>query len=81
MFLAPSTPSHLSGHRMGGPGLGVRLDSHWSSSKMSPYSQLSTPDRELLKLEKFKFMLQSPNVNLGTEFSLCVAGFSTFNSS
>lgn len=61
---APSTPSHLSGHRMGGPGLGVRLDSHWASSKMSPYSQLSTPDRELLKLEKFKFMLQSPNVNL-----------------
>lgn len=61
---APSTPSHLPTHRIGGPGLGVRLESKWGSVKLSPYSQISTPDRELLRLDKFKSMLQSPNVNL-----------------
>lgn len=61
---APGTPSHLPAYRIGGPGLGVRLDPQWSSVKLSPYSQLSTPDRELLKLDKFKSMLESPNVDL-----------------
>ncbi|XP_014783420.1 TBC1 domain family member 22B isoform X1 [Octopus bimaculoides] len=49
-----------------GPGVGVRLNSHWQPPRITPlrFGQPSVPDRESAKLEKFHTLLTSSNADL-----------------
>ncbi|XP_029650355.1 TBC1 domain family member 22B isoform X3 [Octopus sinensis] len=53
-----------------GPGVGVRLNSHWQPPRITPlrFGQPSVPDRESAKLEKFHTLLTSlTSSNAGLE--------------
>lgn len=49
-----------------GPGVGVRLNSHWQPPKVTPLriGQPHVPDREAAKREKFNAILSVPNTDL-----------------
>ncbi|CAE1321147.1 TBC1D22 [Acanthosepion pharaonis] len=71
-----SSPPTLSGGHLtavpsatslgAGPGVGVRLNSHWQPPKITPLriGQPHVPDREAAKLEKFNAVLSAPNTDL-----------------
>ena len=69
---APSTPSHLRGHRLGvaqssQKNHGVSSSSVLSSSSKSSASSHSlwTDQHDVSKLEKFKSLIEAPNLSLG----------------
>ena len=65
-FKAPSTPSHLSGHSIGGGNGQSRQSQLRSPSNFTKQSQPSqSSNQELLKLDKFKSLFQSANLDLG----------------
>ncbi|CAH1784398.1 unnamed protein product [Owenia fusiformis] len=64
----PLNPHH---HRLGGPGMGVRMNSGNgtpnSNTKITPlrFANMPVPDREVAKIEKFESLLSQNNLDLG----------------
>ena len=50
-------------HKANGPGVGVRLNTHWHIGR--GINQLPVPDRESSKQDKFKCLFEAPALDLG----------------
>ena len=69
MFSAQSTPTHTGCAGFGGPGVGVR-QATWHAHRHAQHSHMPLPDRETSKVEKFKSIFSTEDLDLGESLDL-----------